>query len=378
MLIAGKPVNIDNFDSLINKLEALPGSIAVRAGTVSASENTQDQFEGAAKKPKKTNPEDAYRIEQGEAGFSDNAPVGTDHFYDCVGLIIRDPVTHKTAVAHIDRYTDEKSLERIFERMPAGQLDAVLLGARFGPGSTKEQSAKNDSQENVQKVLRFLAGKNVNIVASRIYDEDQPDAVVVNPETFEITPAEPKKDNPDIDLVYPKLSLTGTGQQLRVAYDLTQSDKHLPMLLNGTEVKALNEMGKTKEDISNWYQNVRGFNPGASDYFSGKTPELQAAYEHSVSRLETAIDEAAVKNNAAPDARQRQAITDTLRTLPLYVGENADLANQALADFIEQGLFKKGSDGSVEIDMAGLKNPPDNSGQIPAPAAKTPPVLNLS
>lgn len=43
-------------------------------------------------------------------GFSDKEKIGTDNIQQCVAVILHDPLTKKTALAHVDRFTDASSL----------------------------------------------------------------------------------------------------------------------------------------------------------------------------------------------------------------------------------------------------------------------------
>jgi tetratricopeptide (TPR) repeat protein len=81
------------------------------------------------------NPE-AHRVEQGEIGLSSDKPIGTDNVNDCVCVVLRDPHTKKTAIAHIDASTGISSLQVLLDRMPDRKppdkpLEARLIGARF-------------------------------------------------------------------------------------------------------------------------------------------------------------------------------------------------------------------------------------------------------
>ena len=53
---------------------------------------------------------EAVRVEQHKVGFSDKEKIGTDNIQQCVAVILHDPLTKKTALAHVDRFTDASSL----------------------------------------------------------------------------------------------------------------------------------------------------------------------------------------------------------------------------------------------------------------------------
>jgi hypothetical protein len=60
---------------------------------------------------------EAYRVEQGEIGFSADKKIGTGRVFDCICIILRNPVTQKTALAHIVANTSSSSLASAFPRL---------------------------------------------------------------------------------------------------------------------------------------------------------------------------------------------------------------------------------------------------------------------
>jgi tetratricopeptide (TPR) repeat protein len=71
---------------------------------------------------------EAVRVEQHEVGFS-TQKIGTDNIQQCVAVILHDPITKKTALAHIDRFTDTKSLADVIAKFsPGTKLNAHLVG----------------------------------------------------------------------------------------------------------------------------------------------------------------------------------------------------------------------------------------------------------
>ena len=52
------------------------------------------------------------RVEQREVGFSDDEKLGTDNIQQCVVVVLHDPHSKKTALAHFDRFTKPESLTK--------------------------------------------------------------------------------------------------------------------------------------------------------------------------------------------------------------------------------------------------------------------------
>ncbi len=103
-----QPMSIDNFSSA-NMFEEL-----VQAG----------QAEYGDIEP------NAIFLDQHEVGFSSNKPLGTHNIQTCIVLIVRDPGTHLTALAHIDANIDSESVKRVFSNFDASHsLEIHLIGA---------------------------------------------------------------------------------------------------------------------------------------------------------------------------------------------------------------------------------------------------------
>ena len=75
---------------------------------------------------------DAYRVEGGEVGFSAKEPIGTDNTHDCIVVMLRDPITKKTALAHITGNNTEESLKVLWDGMTqsGSPIEMRLLGGR--------------------------------------------------------------------------------------------------------------------------------------------------------------------------------------------------------------------------------------------------------
>ncbi len=73
---------------------------------------------------------EAVRVEQHKVGFSDKEKIGTDNIQQCIAVILHDPLTKKTALAHVDRFTDASSLTHdvIISNFPPNiKLEAYLV-----------------------------------------------------------------------------------------------------------------------------------------------------------------------------------------------------------------------------------------------------------
>lgn len=229
---------------------------------------------------------DAYRVEGGEVGFSAREPIGTDNTHDCVTVMLRDPVTKKTALAHIGGDTTEESLQIMWQEMarprverdgsilsrtkrlfsgdftgawngtkPSAPIEMRILGGRQLPIDVAEddpaypyQKKNNDiARWNVEKVVRFFQDKHVNVLSADILSPEQPAAVVVDPETFQIVEKVPGKQNPNAFVNGLMVLYTGNfldegpagHNPLMKAFDLTASPERNPVSLTAKQMAQL-------------------------------------------------------------------------------------------------------------------------------------------
>src|ERR1035437_7793518 len=253
MLIDGKSVKAEDFDDVVARLKAAanPFTHSFTSPPAANSPVTSANLSKSFNDPN-GNSAPAHMVEQGQVGFSNDATIGTVNVADCVGLIVRDTVSGKTALAHIDRYATPNSLSRIFDGMPKDhKLEVVLWGAKYGPESEGTQEQKNWSESNLRKVVGLLADRDVNIVGAEINNPGIPSAVTVNPGTFEIRGENPERPggaktisfipDPDEALSNAKMILNYSkglpvsehlnSIDLETGFDLTRSQKRMPLLL---------------------------------------------------------------------------------------------------------------------------------------------------
>lgn len=128
---------------------------------------------------------------QHEVGFSTKKKLGTYYLHQCVAVVIRDPISRMTALAHVDNATTGASLAKVIDKFPAGSmLEVSLAGARIKSINNKE--ATRTCRSNVHKILIELHQyENVNIVAADILEKASPTAIVVDPENGKIFQAMP-------------------------------------------------------------------------------------------------------------------------------------------------------------------------------------------
>jgi hypothetical protein len=273
----------------------------------------------------------AHCVEQAQVGFSADAPMATENVADCIGLILRDPVSGKTALAHIDRYTTPKSLEKIFESMPRDRtLDAALWGAKYAGSADADSAERAWSEHNLEKAAGLLAGRNVRIAAAGIGAPDIPSVVAIDPVSGAIRGENPERrngartiairPNPDRALSYAKMVLQYAMPRdnyldsidLETAFDLTRQPGRYPILFRRQELALLDDAaeGKTPQEVRAWAE--RHYPPGMTSCVAAQLPIWNDA-----------------KNKALAELRSRG--TDTAARAMLYVGEGADMANLRLA-----------------------------------------------
>lgn len=170
---------------------------------------------------------EAYRVEQREVGFSNQEKIGTDNILQCVVVIVYDPETKKTALAHVDRFTDPSSLSRdVLDKFPVPssgkKLEVYLVGGR-----DRDPRSIAVSDANIKKVTEELNKyAHLDIRAADVGDKGAPSGIVFDPITGKLEHAVPGKEDRSTKLRQVRVGLVDyidNGSQLNFAFDLTKS-----------------------------------------------------------------------------------------------------------------------------------------------------------
>jgi chemotaxis receptor (MCP) glutamine deamidase CheD len=297
----------------------------------------------------------AYRVEQREIGFSSEEKIGTDNIKSCICVIIRDQITKKTALAHIDDGTYINSFEKIFERLPDRSssnelpLECKIIGGTKFAGN--ESDFKNTSQKNLTNVIKFLDNKRVNVLSTDILDENQATSVVVDPKTFNIKFNSPAKNPKELA----RYSFIGAKYtDLQVSFDFTISKDVAPVLFDRNTISGLKEKGTKSEKelldllIKNNYPEIAI--PNKITETITTTKQLYEVQNYLKSKV---ADKA--KQLSFDSTKQLEECFKTLENVPVHVGVNSDKCNKELFDFIDNNLFKRDNQ-QVSLDLEGLNN----------------------
>ncbi len=303
----------------------------------------------------------AHNVGQGEVGFSNSAPLGTTQTNDCVCLIVRDPVTKKTALAHIDHLTAADSLKNILDRLPTPappeRLQAKLIGARLLDGGPNDPPNKiTNCIENIKKISGFLKDNEVDIIST---DFSQPPGnLVVDPKTFDVIEATPNMDYPDAVITLGRQSIAFSNDPLRVAFDLTISQERSPVLVSNKSLATLAAYGNNETAIYDWFKNHQ-YGLG-SPLYTELVFSLKESHEKAVNDISTLLDKKIENWNQYlkvrhPGTSIDEAIIenakDVIRKHSVHIGEGASDANKPLVEVISKLRIKvEGNMASFDVD----------------------------
>lgn len=312
----------------------------------------------------------AHRVEQGEVGFSSKDRIGTDLLVQCVSPIFHNPETKQTAFSHIDHGTDIDSLEVVLKRLGYTE-NGTPLQVRL-VGGNPDSSNKSDiaqsgffqavANNNISSLLEFLKDKNIDVISSDILDIDQPTAIVVDPQTFEVFERIPAQPNHDFCIANGRAMLTQTEKPLHVAFDLDISTARAPILVESQLAQTLNIFAdQSTMDVYEAFSD-----PGAP---VGGLVADRVENVWVLSQTHRAVVNSLLGEHLAPRIQELQSIgvefdNDTVQTIinaiataPIYVGENSNIANSPLIEFIKTGLIAKdNASGHYMIDLESLQN----------------------
>ncbi|KAJ6644992.1 hypothetical protein Bhyg_00189 [Pseudolycoriella hygida] len=162
---------------------------------------------------------EAHNILQHEVGFSADEKIGTTDLQQCVAVILRDPVTHYTALAHVDEDVRIDSLSNeVISKFPTDrQLDAYLVGGRG-----KDETSKKNITKVVEELKKYPL---INIKVADLGDRRLPQAVVFNPLTTQIIHKVPAKIDNNIYKRWANVHYNPSflASKLHFAFDLKES-----------------------------------------------------------------------------------------------------------------------------------------------------------
>ena len=290
---------------------------------------------------------EAHRIEQGEAGFSNQERIGTDNLSPCIAIIAQDPITLKTGLVHLDNITDISCLDDFFSRMGENRLAIRLVGARF----QEETSAR----QNIMAVMQYLAHVNADLVSADTYGGNGgPSAFVVNPSGFAMEEKVPTFPGGNEALSNAVLLFVPEGKPVITQFDYTVSKDRAPIHLSRKAVQLLRlrYVDQPEWQIEHRLEELQ---------YAGRALAVQSilglvdAYRGEWNGLSASLEKVIASQpvNADDAEKARKALLDQT----FYVGENAAVHNAAIYNWIEMDLFH---DGQLQVNALGGINPVHN------------------
>lgn len=272
---------------------------------------------------------EAVRVEQHEVGFSDQK-IGTDNIQQCVAVILHDPITKKTALAHVDKFTDTSSLSSVIANFPKGtKLNAYLVGGR-----DRSPQSKAVSDDNIARVMGELQKHTeVDIKSADIGDKGAPSGIIFDPQTAELKHAVPGKQHKTTPVR--KLLLHASTPALRFAFDLTKSEDMPKQDITDIDKKSLIQRylstPKTANSQEAWSASLI-YEPLAK-----VTEQIRQENPQIVQEVLTGYVDYHLSRNTTLKSEEKQTLKDTL------LSETKESLKDSTKSFvqIEQDLNKK-------------------------------------
>ncbi|WP_253299845.1 hypothetical protein [Wolbachia endosymbiont of Chironomus riparius] len=107
---------------------------------------------------------ECYYVNEGNVKFATDKKLSTTNVQDCVALIIQDVNTKKTALAHISLGSSRKFIKSIFNYMPDGKKEVIMIGDRYGSRSKGYSEATN-----TRKILNIILEDEQDIFINKSY-----------------------------------------------------------------------------------------------------------------------------------------------------------------------------------------------------------------
>ncbi len=324
---------------------------------------------------------EAYMVAQGEVGFSASEKIGTANLTQCVGLIIHDIKSKKTALAHIDIYVSENDLNNILKYMPIGNKKIILIGAM------------SQDSEIVSKILKVILDYNYDVYIdnSNIFSEKQPTAIVVDPLALTVRYLTPKiqREKPFDHCstsrlpVYQYLEGCDRGgydnmefnNKIDIAFDLTINKSYFPIEVNMPFLKNIFDLEYVKLDKGKVFYKLEFDEQLINSYINkyskmacknGRASAISQAcanekllgiielYYNAINSMISEIAKSIPKGKLK--ATLRNNIIEVLVTKKIFIGSGSEHFNQQMVDSIKNELSKFPSNAAKREVNAILEN----------------------
>ena len=281
---------------------------------------------------------DALRVEQHEAGFSDKRPIGTENLQQCVAVILHDPDSKRTALAHFDIATDPESLRSIIGHMPNVPLQARIVG---GKGNDSY------SERNVHQVLKILSDyDHINLISADIRNKVQPTAIVFYPETGALKHAYPGEQYAEQRIRDGKINISsGIQRPLEIVFDVkgdTNPDRK-PIKLGKDHINKLASLQHlSEEEIAN-VSCIEMPNQALTHEakFASGTIAVAKAHKQELQRLQDTVTSSASQQGGSISRTKFSKIKQIITATQKHIGEKAAEANTSIESSLSEALYKK-------------------------------------
>lgn len=202
----------------------------------------------------------AIKLQQREMGFSDFIPLGTIDINNCIAIALRDTETGMVGLAHFDAHSDPNSLNKLFERTGAGPYEAIIVGARFSPDGGHGNWERETTEQNLNSVLSALQSHDVHITSAKIYGDEQPRNIIIDPIDFSITPVAREsaaflEDTQEVNMLsLARIFLGETHPPMEIAFDSRLGSEKLPLMLEEAQITTIKNhvLDKSDTEIEQW------------------------------------------------------------------------------------------------------------------------------
>lgn len=291
-------------------------------------------------------------IEERQVAYTDSHLLSTHNIQSCVVMIIRDPQTHKTAMAHINSATNKESLADVFKEFPTDrEIHVRLVGAR---------SQTEEGKKNVQKIVEVLRTyDNVRVVSADILTAHCPSAITYNPldDTLShgVVVAKPGSHAALYPATVPlgifsktENSTTHETLPLHTAVSL-ENGKHTkhPLLLNRRSLFNVYNHHYSDQgdgDVYEYFKNALG--PQSPRHILSALFLVRDANKVETERLMSTVSHCC--KECYDVVIDEESLRNFLLSAPKYIGENAQKLNATLIDGYAERFCKSRNTASFQ------------------------------
>ncbi len=180
----------------------------------------------------------AQALTEGEYGISNKEDMSTDSVGECGLIVLRDPKTCWTSMAHIDRFIAADKYDAVLDGRPTGPMMPLLNASLAGLCENDMVKSGGAQRTILANLIKFMLPHNINVVSAYILNETGVGNYVTRPETGEMIEGIGTKGYERALFTKIARNCTGKTESFLKAFNLIETKEVKPCLITGQQARS--------------------------------------------------------------------------------------------------------------------------------------------